>query len=89
MVKDEQPFHPARDCIVVPRQTLDGLITALHIRFGHLTRYQSKQIFIRHFYALDIEKALEAVDNTCHFLLHSDLRVNHPCNEIKFAMIML
>ena len=40
VVKDHPPFQPPRDRIVVPRIVLDGLLTALHIRFSHPSKYK-------------------------------------------------
>ena len=66
IVRDNQPFQPARERIVVPRSVLDGLLTALHIRFGHPSMHQTKQLFNRYFFALDLDKALQMANSTCH-----------------------
>ena len=34
VVQGHDPFSPSRECIIVPRQALDGLLTALHIQDG-------------------------------------------------------
>ena len=31
VVEGNEPLAPTRECIVVPRQVLEGLLTALHI----------------------------------------------------------
>ena len=66
IVKDNQPFQPPRERIVVPRPIVDGLLTALHIRFYHPSRTQLKRIFNRYFFALDFDKASEATSAACH-----------------------
>ena len=66
VVKDHPPFQPPRDRIVVPRTVLDGLLTALHIRFSHPSKYQTKRLFSRYFFALDLDKAIETVSSCCH-----------------------
>ena len=45
---------------------LPGLLTALHIRFAHHSAYQLKRITSRFFFALNLEKAVEDVSDTCY-----------------------
>ena len=66
IVRDCQPFQPSCEHIVVPRPVIDGLLTALHVRFCHPSRAQLKRIFNRYLFTLDIDKASEAVSSTCH-----------------------
>ena len=66
IVKRNDPLCPTRECIVVPRQVLDGLLTALHLQLSHPTPYQLKKVVSRYFYALDIEKAVDNVTTGCH-----------------------
>jgi hypothetical protein len=66
IVKREEPLAPSRECIVVPRQVLDGLLTALHFKLVHPTCHQLKQVVHRYFYALDMDKAIERVTAACH-----------------------
>ena len=63
VVRREEPFSAAKECIVVPRNVLPGLITALHIRLKHSTHHQLKQVVNRHFFALDLDKVIEST--TC------------------------
>ena len=42
VVRDHQPFQPPHERLVVPRSVLDGLLTALHIRFSHPSKYKNK-----------------------------------------------
>ena len=66
VVRDHQPFQPPRERLVVPRSVLDGLLTALHIRFNHPSKYQTKRLFCRYFFALDVDKAIDLVSSSCH-----------------------
>ena len=66
VVKKTEPLAPSRDCIVVPRQVLDGLLTVLHLRLSHPSCLQLKKVFSRYFYALDVDKAIERVSLGCH-----------------------
>ena len=66
VVKRNEPMAPTRECIVVPRQVLDGLLTSLHIKLDHPSTYQLKSVVHRYFFALDMDKAIETVSNGCH-----------------------
>ena len=66
IVNSEAPFHPVRERIVVPRLVLDGLLTAIHIRFDHPSQHQTKTLFSRYFFALDVDKAIHRVCTSCH-----------------------
>ena len=61
VVKRNEPLAPTRECIVVPRQVLEGLLTALHIQLGHPSSHQLKAVTKRYLYALDIDKAIDRV----------------------------
>lgn len=66
VIRKQLPFTPFQECIVVPRQILDGLLTSLHIKLDHPSCHQLKNVVSRYFYALDLEKAVELTTNTCH-----------------------
>ena len=66
VVRHDMPFAPSRELIVVPRQVLDGLLTALHLKLSHPTKHQLKLVVPRNFYALDLDSAIERVTDTCH-----------------------
>ena len=66
IVRDHQPLQPPRERLVVPRSILDGLLTAPHIRFSHASKYQTKRLFSRYFFALDVDKAIDLVSSSCH-----------------------
>jgi hypothetical protein len=66
VVPDAQPFQPTRERIVVPRSVLDGLLTAIHIKFLHPSKYQTKRLFTRYFYALDLDRAIDTGTSSCH-----------------------
>ena len=48
VVKRNDPLSPTRECIIVQRKVLDGLVTALHIQLDHPSSYQLKQIMNRY-----------------------------------------
>ena len=66
VVPRTDPLSPITELIVVPRSALDTLITALHVRLDHPTAHQLNLAMKRHFYALDMTKAIDRVRDTCH-----------------------
>ena len=66
VVSRAEPLSPAHECIIIPRQVLDGLLSALHLKLNHPTRHQLKTVMSRYFYALDLDKAIERVSGACH-----------------------
>jgi hypothetical protein len=66
VVRRDQPLSPTRECIVIPRQVVNGLLTALHIQLNHPSRHQLRSVIQRYFYALDMDKAFVQVTSTCH-----------------------
>ena len=66
VVKRDEPLGPSRECIIVPRQILDGLLTALHIQLSHPSSHQLKQVAKRQLFALDLDKAIDRVNQGCH-----------------------
>ena len=66
VVKRNEPLAPTRECIVVPQQVLEGLLTALHIQLGHPSSHQLKAVTACYLYALDIDKAIDRVTQACH-----------------------
>ncbi|KAK2552052.1 hypothetical protein P5673_027085 [Acropora cervicornis] len=43
-VKRDEPFTHSREFIIVPRQVLDGLLSALHIQLSHPPNHQLKMV---------------------------------------------
>ena len=66
VVRRDEPLVPSRECIIVPRQVLDGLLTALHIQLTHPSSHQLQAVTNRYLYALDIHKAIDRVTQACH-----------------------
>ena len=66
VVRRHEPLSPSRDCIIVPRQALDGLLTALHIQLSHPSCHQLKMVVKRYLYALDLGKAVSRVSDGFH-----------------------
>ena len=66
VVRRHEPLSLPRECIVVPSQALDGLLTALHIQLSHPSCHQLKMVVKRYLYALDLDKAVSRVSDGCH-----------------------
>ena len=66
VVKCDIPFAPTKELIVVPRQVLDGLLTAIHLKLSHPSKHQLKLVVRRNFFALNIDHAIERVTDACH-----------------------
>ena len=66
VVKREEPMFSTRECIIVPRQIMDGLTTSVHIQLQHPTCHQLKMVMRRYFYALDMDKIIEQTTASCH-----------------------
>lgn len=66
VVQRHNPLSPTRECIIIPRQALDGLLTALHIQLGHPSCHQLKMVVKRYLFALDLDKAVSRVSEGCH-----------------------
>ena len=69
VVRKEEAFKPPRECIVIPRNAFPGLITALHIRLSHPTAHQLKQVVRRFFFALDLDRQIDELNDHCHLCL--------------------
>jgi hypothetical protein len=65
-VKRNEPLVPSRECIIVPRQVLEGLLTALHIRLSRPSSHQLKVVVERYLFALDMDKVVNRVSEGCH-----------------------
>ena len=68
VVRRHEPLSPSRECIIVPRQALDGLLTALHIQLmiSPPSCHQLKMVVKRDLCALDLDKAVSHVSDGCH-----------------------
>ena len=66
VVRRREPLSPPRECIIVPHQALDGLLTALHTQFSHPSCHQLKMVVQRYLYALNLDKAVSLVSDGCH-----------------------
>ncbi len=74
VVRDILPFQLEGERIVVPRKFVRGLLTAIHLRFGHPTAHQLKRLVRRYFYAINLDKCAEDVSAACD-----------TCNSLKFV----
>ena len=75
VVRRNDPLSPSRECIIVPRMVLNGLVTALHIQLDHPSAHQLKQVMRRYLFALDLDRAIETTSHSCH---HCASLINTP-----------
>ncbi len=68
IVRDHQPFQPPRE--LCPGWSINS---SFYIRFSHPLKYQTKCLFTRYFFALDVDRA---IDKKSPFLSLSQLRGN-------------
>ena len=66
VVPRTDPLQPSFELIIVPRDVLDGLVTAMHIRLDHPSKNQLLQVLKRNFFALDLAKSVDRVCESCH-----------------------
>ena len=69
VVRRNDPPVSSAELIIVPRSVLHGRVIALHIKLDHPSRHQLELVMKRHFYALDLTKAIERTYNSCHTCL--------------------
>ncbi|KAL5020775.1 hypothetical protein ScPMuIL_002145, partial [Solemya velum] len=85
VVKRNDPLSATRECIVVPRQVLNGLLTALHLKLNHPSCHQLKKCIHRFFFALDMDKTIEYVTKSryqCAPLLKTPkFKVEQSCGD--------
>ena len=87
VVMQNHPLQKAIERIVVPRLVIDGLLTAIHLRFNHPSSHQLRQLVTRYFFALDLDRSVSSVTSSCHHcsslkrfptFLHSQTSVTPP-----------
>ena len=57
---------PFTELIIVPRSVLNGLVTALHVKLNHFSKHQLQLVIRHHFFALDLNIAIDRVSDSCH-----------------------
>ena len=75
VVKRNEPLVPTRECIIVPRQVLDSLLSALHFYLSHQLMVTQRYLF-----AVVIDNAVDRV--TTSYKLRALLRTA-PTTVIK------
>ena len=63
IVHCHDPLVPSTELIIVPRSVLDGLVTTIHIMLNHPPKHQLQLGMRRHFFALDLNKAIGRVSD--------------------------
>ena len=64
--RNAEPLSQVIEQIVVPSQTLHGLLTVLHLKLNHPTAHQLTLVFQRYFYALNLKNYISDVTKSCH-----------------------
>ena len=75
VVKRNEPLVPTRECIIVPRQVLDGLLSALHVYLSHQLMVTQRSLF-----ALDMDNSVDDVTTSYH---HCALLRTAPTTVVK------
>lgn len=65
VVKNDVPFQDTTERIIVPASVLHGLLTAIHLKFGHPVAYQLTRLSNRYFYAINLENIADEVAGAC------------------------
>ncbi len=66
VVRRPTPLSPNTEAIVIPRKLTHGLLTALHLKLDHPTKHQLRQTVRRQFFALDMDRLIDEVSESCH-----------------------
>ena len=74
VVRDVSPLQLDRERIVIPKALVKGFLTAFHLRFDHPTAHQLNQVVRRYFYAINLDKHVASVSDSCDV-----------CNSLKFV----
>ena len=69
VVCPNDPLFPSTELTIVPRSVLHSLVTHCIIKLDQPSRHQLELVMKRHFYALDLTKAIERTYNSCHTCL--------------------
>ena len=63
--RKNDPYVLQRDLIIISKDILSVLLTALHLHFDHLTRNQLSQLFNRYFYGICSDAAIKSIVDNC------------------------
>jgi len=66
LVVKSKDAYSTSERIIIPRSSVHGLLTALHIKLDHPLLNQLKAVSKRYFYALDLDKHIETNVSSCH-----------------------
>lgn len=89
VVKRNEPLVPTRECIIVPRQVLDGLLSALHVHLSHPSSHQLKLVTQRYLFALDKDIAVDRVILAAIIALHSARSPPPWCSSLPIPHLKL
>ena len=66
VVKGIDPLYTIPESVVVPCGILHKLLTALHLKLGHPTAHQFKNVEKRYFFSINIDDAINHISFSCH-----------------------
>ena len=66
VIRQVEPFQPQTERIIVPNTVLHGILTVLHLKLEHPTKYQLMQVFNRYFYTLKLDATAAQTSKSCH-----------------------
>ena len=66
VVKRNEPLAPPSELIIIPKEILNGFLTAMHLKLDHPSAHQLKQVVDRKFYALNMSDSIKLVSENCH-----------------------
>ena len=66
VVPQQEVLSGSRECIIVPRQILNGLVMALHLQLDHPSAHQLQKVMRRSFFALDLDRCIKTTTELCH-----------------------
>ena len=69
VVANYSPVAGRSERIVVPRDFVKGLLECLHLKLQHPSKLQLRKVFVRAYYALDLDEYLDVVAKRCHTCL--------------------
>ena len=66
VVPQQEVLSGSRECIIVPRQILNGLVMALHLQLDHPSAHQLQKVMRWSFFALDLDRCIKTTTELCH-----------------------
>lgn len=65
VVKQNEPFVPAKKLIIIPRSVLYGPFTKSHLRLFHPSGKQVRIVMKQFLFAFDMDKTIDSITAAC------------------------